>query len=317
MLIPDVMSIVNIFLDNAKLVIQASTGLFSILIAGLTYRLYREQNRLIQNQTRATEKAREASVQTLEVTTGSSAQDLIVEVSNSGGGAAENIEGVVSFSAEADIDVKPKMFKQAAQRRSTINRRKDSQNEWVASDGNTIAAGEKQVPFEIACATKFEDESIDEPLGFPSAVRHFASSWKKAQLESLQSKLTEPQLKKLGEDWDAPSVSSLSSCSVDEIDGVQISTERLFEIAATTASNESNFDSDDIIDRELRMNIELKYSDEYRKEPEESESSKKLRVLEVVFPMKDDLNLSDVVANDYREERRKVDQKGHILDTSA
>jgi len=297
--------------------VDTVVSIASLSIALATVGIYIRQNSIIEEQTRATIQARKASVQTLDMAATDSGQDIVVELSNSGGGAARNLRGVVEFEAPDSYGIDSKPYRVTGRRRSSVGDRSE-QRTWLASEGNTIAAGEEQVPVEIQCAVNLP--GYDRPLGFPAAVRALTDYWREAQLSQLESALSTERLEEIGERWDEQAFLDMADPS-QSVDPGLIEIEDLIQISTTVATSDGPFSESEIVDTDVRLKVSLEYVDEYvdsiskngNPQSIDLDENPEVPVLDATFPVTNQISLDRLFEKDYRTERREMDPEGSAL----
>lgn len=168
--------------------ISASAALVAVYI-------YNEQRKAMEDQAEAVRHARLPSVQSLR-TRPVGDDDLVVEFSNSGGGAAKNLTAVVQLETNADINtgLRPgrtfmmRYFESNKEERNTIK-------EWSPTVGNKIASGEQSIPFKIICSFYTSCNNNDSET-FSKACDRLADEILSTQIEQFHEELSETEL-----DW--------------------------------------------------------------------------------------------------------------------
>lgn len=135
-------------LANVDTIISAIGTFASATLVYFTYNVYQEQNNLIEDQAEAAKQAQSASVQTLGVRA-VGVNTLYVIAKNSGGGAAQKLQGIVEFNAYSDFGVTTKSFVHEAVRQAASTN--DDDDDWIPSEGNQIVAGESEVVLRVEC----------------------------------------------------------------------------------------------------------------------------------------------------------------------
>lgn len=270
--------------------------------------LKKQQNDIISKQTRATTQSRKASIQTLDVGPGDSPTYLKVEVSNSGGGPADNLTGIVQFHFPQEINIEINRFEAPVQRRS-LSADRTQEEAWNGSYGNTIAAGEQRVPIEIQCSARFGAEEY----GFPKAVREITEGWKVAQLQRLTDCIPQSVLENEAEVWDKSWLYSLASGELpDDLSAIDI--QELYEIVTTAATNSDAVEIKDVLlSDSITMSVCLRYKDAYLESIGE-DATKDVSVINIPFEMGENVSLEDVLISYKPPHQRSGDSQKYDLE---
>mgnify|MGYP006288045431 CR=1 FL=1 len=305
--------------STAQLIVNTGVSAASIVIAFVTVIIYKRQNSIIEEQTKATIQGRKASIQTLDMAAVNSNRDIVVELSNSGGGAARNLRGVVEIEIPDSYGIDSDPHIVTGRRKSSVGKRSENRT-WRASKGNKIAAGEEQVPVEVQCTVNLP--GYDRQLGFPAALRELSKCWHDEQLSRLSSALSAEELEEIGEQWDEQIFLDLADPS-QSIDTKTIEAEDLIAIATTVAESNKPFSDSGILEREVRLKVRIEYIDEYieminsRGEPQsiDLDETREAPVLDATIPVIDQASLQEIFEEDYRTERQEIDPERSALRT--
>ncbi|WP_142986952.1 hypothetical protein [Halorubrum cibi] len=276
----------------------------SAVLAYLTWRVYQEQNDLIEDQTHASEEAQRASVQSLEVA-GKDRSELSVIVKNSGGGAAKNLHGKVEFVPHDDITLESEPFRSRAVRQSSSGLTEENGDlEWVPSAGNELASGESEVIIEILCFGKIKEE--DDPVAFSRMMSIIEKTYIIEALRNIKKELTADQLKELCEEGWNPSLCELAGdpeyaalvgeFEMNDLQRIQVTIVDQFDVDENRLCMERSFD----------FNVSLEYQDEFGKY--------ETPILELFLEIDKGIELKKILSKDYSRQRRESDPRGHELD---